>query len=101
MDEDEVFDHVKDITGIGNNFEQAVSVLGGNEKTTFYFSMSQSYEKAHWQTFNEYENTVSTTFGHEPTRNIPSDFLRNTFRIKGSHLLSDKLTLLAACRILT
>ena len=93
MDEDEVFDHVKDITGIGNNFEQAVSVLGGNEKTTFYFSMSQSYEKAHWQTFNEYENTVSTTFGHEPTRKIPSDFLRNTFRIKGSHLLSDKLTL--------
>ena len=55
--------------------------------------MSQSYEKAHWQTFNEYENTVSTTFGHEPTRKIPSDFLRNTFRIKGSHLLSDKLTL--------
>ena len=92
-DEDEVFDHVEDITGIGNNFEQTISVLGGSEKTTFYFSMSQSYEKAHWQTFNEYQNTVSTTFGHEPTRNVPSDFLRKTFRIKGSHLLSDKITL--------
>tara|TARA_B100001989_G_scaffold96589_1_gene67343 strand:- start:1208 stop:4621 length:3414 start_codon:yes stop_codon:yes gene_type:complete len=92
-DEDEVFDHVEDITGIGNNFEQTISVLGGSEKTTFYFSISQSYEKAHWQTFSEYQNTVSTTFGHEPTRNVPSDFLRKTFRIKGSHLLSDKITL--------
>lgn len=92
-DQDEVFDHVKDITGIGNNFEQTVSVLGGSEKTTFYLSMSQSYEKAHWQTFDEYQKTVSTIFGHEPTRNIPSDFLRKTFRIKGSHLLSDKITL--------
>ena len=54
MDEDEVFDHVKNITGTGNNFEQAVSVLGGNEKTTYYFSMSQSCEKAHWQTFDVY-----------------------------------------------
>ena len=54
----------------------------GNEKTTFYFSMSQSYEKAHWQTYNEYQETVSTTFGHEPTRNTPSDFLRKTFHPK-------------------
>ena len=92
-DQDEVFNHVEDITGLGNNYEQTVSVLGGNEKTTFYFSMSQSYEKAHWQTYNEYQETVSTTFGHEPTRNIPSDFLRKTFRLKGSHLLTNKITL--------
>ena len=90
---DNVYDHVEDITEIGNNYEQTFSVTGGSDKTTFYFSMSQNYERAHWQTFDEYEKTVSTTFGHEPTRNIPSDFLRKTFRIKGSHFLSNKITI--------
>ena len=90
---DEVYDHVEDITEIGNNFEQNVSFLGGNDKTTFYFSMSQSYERAHWQTFNEYKRTVSTVFGHQPTRDVPSDFMRKTFRLKGSHLLTDRITL--------
>ena len=93
IDTDLVYDHVEDITEIGNNYEQTVSAMGGNEKTTFYFSMSESYERAHWQTFNEYKKTVSTVFGHKPTRNIPSDFLRKTFRLKGSHLLTDKITL--------
>ena len=90
---DEVYDHVEDITEIGNNYEQTVSALGGNEKTTFYFSMSENYERAHWQTFNEYKKTVSTVFGHQPTRNIPSDFSRKTFRLKGSHFLTNKITL--------
>ena len=90
---DEVFDHVEDITEIGNNSEQTFSVNGGNDKTTFYFSMSQNYERAHWQTFDEYRETVSTTFGHEPTRKVPSDFMRKTFRIKGSHFLTSKITL--------
>ena len=90
---DEVFDHVEDITEIGNNYEQTFSVNGGNDKTTFYFSMSQNYERAHWQTFDEYRETVSTTFGHEPTRKVPSDFMRKTFRIKGSHFLTSKITL--------
>ena len=92
----QVYNHVEDITEIGNNYEQSISALGGNEKTTFYFSMSQSYERAHWQTFNEYKKTVSTIFGHEPTRDVPSDFLRKTFRVKGSHLLTDKMTLTAS-----
>ena len=92
IDPDLVYNHVEDITEIGNNYEQTVSAMGGNEKTTFYFSMSESYERAHWQTFNEYKKTVSTVFGHKPTRNIPSDFLRKTFRLKGSHLLTDKIT---------
>ena len=90
---DEVYDHVEDITEIGNNYEQTVSALGGNDKTTFYFSMSENYERAHWQTFSEYKKTVSTVFGHQPTRNTPSDFLRRTFRLKGSHLLTDRITL--------
>ena len=90
---DQVYDHVEDITEIGNNYEQTVSAMGGNEKTTFYFSMSENYERAHWQTFNEYKKTVSTVFGHQPTRDIPSDFLRRTFRLKGSHFLTDKITL--------
>ena len=90
---DEVYDHVEDITEIGNNYEQTVSALGGNDKTTFYFSMSENYERAHWQTFNEYKKTVSTVFGHQPTRNIPSDFSRKTFRLKGSHFLTNKITL--------
>ena len=90
---DNVFNHVEDITETGNNYEQTVSVLGGNDKTTFYFSMSQNYERAHWQTFNEYKETVSTVFGHQPTRNIPSDFMRKTFRLKGSHFLTKKITL--------
>ena len=90
---DEVFDHVEDITEIGNNYEQTFSVNGGNDKTTFYFSMSQNYERAHWQTFDEYRETVSTTFGHHPTRKVPSDFMRKTFRIKGSHFLTSKITL--------
>ena len=92
-DQDLVYDHVKDITEIGNNYEQTVSAMGGNEKTTFYFSMSESYERAHWQTFSEYKKTVSSVFGHQPTRNTPSDFLRKTFRLKGSHFLTDKITL--------
>ncbi|MBI86472.1 MAG: hypothetical protein CMG63_00180 [Candidatus Marinimicrobia bacterium] len=92
-DQDLVYDHVKDITEIGNNYEQTVSAMGGNEKTTFYFSMSQIYERAHWQTFTEYKKTVSSVFGHQPTRNTPSDFLRKTFRLKGSHFLTDKITL--------
>ena len=92
-DQDLVYDHVKDITEIGNNYEQTVSAMGGNEKTTFYFSMSESYERAHWQTFAEYKKTVSSVFGHQPTRNTPSDFLRKTFRLKGSHFLTDKITL--------
>ena len=73
---DEVFDHVEDITEI-NNYEQTFSVNGGNDKTTFYSSMSQNYERAHWQTFDEYRETVSTTFGHQPTRKVPSDFMKN------------------------
>ena len=93
IDQDLVYDHVEDITEIGNNYEQTVSAMGGNEKTTFYFSMSESYERAHWQTFDEYKKTVSTVFGHQPTRNTPSDFLRKTFRLKGSHLLTDKIIL--------
>ena len=90
---DEVYDHVEDITEIGSNYEQTVSALGGNDKTTFYFSMSENYERAHWQTYNEYRETVSTVFGHEPTRKIPSDFSRRTFRLKGSHFLNDKITI--------
>ena len=58
-DQDLVYDHVKDITEIGNNYEQTVSAMGGNEKTTFYFSMSESYERAHWQTFAEYKKMFS------------------------------------------
>ncbi len=91
--EDDVYDHVENITEIGNNYEQTVSAMGGSEKTTFYFSMSENYERAHWQTFSEYKNTVSTVFGHQPTRKIPSDFLRRTFRLKGTHFLTEKITL--------
>ncbi|MAJ44460.1 MAG: hypothetical protein CMF96_06925, partial [Candidatus Marinimicrobia bacterium] len=91
--EDDVYDHVENITEIGNNYEQTVSAMGGSDKTTFYFSMSENYERAHWQTFAEYKNTVSTVFGHQPTRQIPSDFLRRTFRLKGTHFLTEKITL--------
>ena len=90
---DRVYNHVEDITELGNSYEQTISANGGNEKTTFYFSMSQSYERAHWQTFDEYKKTVSTVYGHSPTRHVPSDFTRRTFRLKGSHLLTDKITL--------
>ena len=92
-DIDQTYNHVDDISEIGNNFEQSISVNGGSERTTFYLSMTQSYEKAHWQTFDQYKETVSTVFGHKPTRNIPSDFKRQTFRIKGSHYLTKKITL--------
>ena len=79
IDTDLVYNHVEDITEIGSNYEQTVSAMGGNDKTTFYFSMSENYERAHWQTFSEYKKTVSTVFGHQPTRDIPSDFLRKLF----------------------
>ena len=92
-DPDQVYNHVEDITELGNNYEQTMSAHGGNEKTTFYFSMSQSYERSHWQTYDEYKETVSTVFGHTPTRDIPSDFSRKTFRLKGSHFLTDRITL--------
>ena len=90
---DQVYNHVDDISEIGNNLEQSISVYGGSDRTTFYLSMTQSYERAHWQTFDQYKETISTIFGHEPTRNVPSDFRRQTFRIKGSHYLTKKITL--------
>ncbi len=93
VDEDVVYDHVEDISEIGNNFEQSISAYGGNDRTTFYFSMSQNYERAHWQTFNQYKRTVTSVFGHEPTRTVPSDFTRQTFRLKGSHYLTKKVSL--------
>ena len=54
---------LKDITEIGNNYEQTVSAMGGNDKTTFYFSMSESYERAHWQTFTEYKKQSALFLG--------------------------------------
>ena len=34
------------------NFEQSISAYGGNDGTHL---MSQNYERAHWQTFNQYK----------------------------------------------
>mgnify|MGYP006157537885 CR=1 FL=1 len=91
--EDVVYDHVGDISEYGNSYEQSLSAYGGSDRTTFYFSMLDSYERSHWQTFDQYKETVSTVFGHTPNRDVPSDYKKRTVRIKASHYLNSKMTL--------
>ena len=92
-DIDQVFDHIGEISDYGNSYDHNVSAYGGSDKTTFYLSMSKSYEKSHWLKFADYKKMVSTVFGHIPNRDVPSDYERYTVRLKGSHLIRDNLTL--------
>ena len=92
-DIDKVFDHIDEISDYGNSYDHNVSAYGGSDKTTFYLSMSKSYEKSHWIDFSDYNKMVSTVFGHVPNREVPSDYERYTVRLKGSHLIRDNLTL--------
>lgn len=91
--EDEVYDHVSDISNFGYNFEQHFNASGGFDRTKFYFSMSRVYERSHWIGWEQYQDLLDNTYGHVPSRVIPSDYLRHTVRLKGSHMITEDLTL--------
>ena len=91
--EDQTYDHLASISGLGMANEQSLIASGGNDKTTFYLSFGRTYEKSHWIDWKDYKDLVPTTYGHTPNREIPSDYTRYTIRLKGSHLIRENLTL--------
>ncbi|MBT3230029.1 MAG: SusC/RagA family TonB-linked outer membrane protein [Candidatus Marinimicrobia bacterium] len=93
LPEDKVYDHVSAIAKYGYNSEQNFSASGGSDRSKFYLSFSRAYEKSHWVDWEQYQDQVSSTYGHVPNRETPSDYLRQTIRLKGSHLLTENLTL--------
>jgi TonB-linked SusC/RagA family outer membrane protein len=71
-----VFDHSHEGFTTGHQIENAMTISGGNDRTTFYLSAE-----------NAYNNGVFVG---------PNDrFSRTTFRVKGSHRLTDNLHVLA------
>ena len=92
-DVDTIYDHMSSVSKQGLSQEQSFIASGGNEKTAFYISFSRAYEKSHWVDYREYKKQVSTTYGHRPTRETPSDYLRNSLRLKGSHMIRENLTI--------
>ena len=93
IQDDEVYDHLSSISDFGYNQEQNLIASGGTEKTTFYLSFGRTYERSHWIDYQQYKDIVPTTYGHEPTREIPSDYLRYSIRLKGSHLIRKDFTI--------
>jgi TonB-linked SusC/RagA family outer membrane protein len=91
--EDQTYDHLASISGLGVANEQSLIASGGNDKTTFYLSFGRTYEKSHWIDWKDYKDLVPTTYGHTPNRETPSDYTRYTIRLKGSHLIRENLTL--------
>src|SRR5438105_244769 len=67
-----VYDHANEIYRVGNSFDNGVTVSGGNDRTTFYLSGDNSYQKGVFVGPNNY-------------------FSRTTVRFKGSHRLLDDL----------
>ena len=93
LPEDKVYDHVAAISKLGYNTEQNFIASGGSEVSKFYLSVNRAYERSHWASYDRYKEQVSNTYGHKPNREIPSDYLRQTIRLKGSHLITRNLTL--------
>ena len=93
INKDQTHDHMESISGLGSAREQSFIASGGTDKTTFYLSLGKAYEKSHWIDWGSYKNLISTTYGHIPNRETPSDYMRYTIRLKGSHLIRENLTL--------
>ena len=90
---EKTYDNFNAISDLGSTNEQSFSASGGTDRTNFYLSFGRTYERSHWISWTKYKRLVATTYGHSPTREVPSDYLRNTIRLKGSHLISPTLTL--------
>ena len=90
--QDKIYDNFNSISDLGYSNEQNFSASGGTDRTNFYLSFGRSYERSHWISWSQYQDLVETTYGHDPTREIPSDYIRNSIRLKGSHLITPKLT---------
>jgi len=99
LPEDEIYDHISAVAKYGFNSNQNFSASGGTDRSKFYMSFSRSYEQSHWINWTQYKDLVSNTYGHIPNREVPSDYLRHTIRLKGSHLLSENLTLASSVSI--
>ena len=91
--QDKIYDNFNSISDLGYSNEQNFSASGGTDRTNFYLSFGRSYERSHWISWSQYQDLVETTYGHDPTREIPSDYMRNSVRLKGSHLITPKLTI--------
>ncbi|MFQ5750949.1 MAG: SusC/RagA family TonB-linked outer membrane protein [bacterium] len=72
---DTVYDHGREITGTGWQNENNLTVSGGNQLTTFFFSFGRLYQKGHWK--------------------AGSDYQRYTARLKATQVISDKLKVTA------
>ena len=90
---DTTYNNINSISDNGASLEQNFSASGGTKRTNFYLSFGRVYERSHWISWSDYKDLVETTYGHKPTRETPSDYLRNSIRLKGSHLIRPNLTL--------
>ena len=68
---DKWYNHdMSELSDGGYIFDNTLTISGGNNLTTFYFSMNRYFEKGHWK--------------------AGSDYRRITARVKGSHVISEK-----------
>ncbi len=67
------FDHGRMYSDGGYIIDNNVTVSGGNQFTTFFLSAGQFFEEGHWE--------------------AGSDYQRTTVRLKGTHVISEKLNL--------
>ncbi len=66
-----VYDHLRELSDGGYIVDNNLTISGGNNMTTFYFSLGRYYEKGHWK--------------------AGSDYRRITARLKGSHVITEKV----------
>jgi TonB-linked SusC/RagA family outer membrane protein len=71
--EDKVYNHSTAYSDGGQIIDNNITISGGNDVTTFFLSGGHYYEEGHWK--------------------AGSDYQRTTVRVKGSHLVSEKLKL--------
>ncbi|MFQ6113609.1 MAG: TonB-dependent receptor plug domain-containing protein, partial [bacterium] len=71
--ETEVFDHSREISDGGYIVDNNLTVSGGNQRTTYFLSAGQYYEKGHWV--------------------AGSDYRRTNVRLKATQLIGKKLKL--------
>jgi len=66
-----IFNHEKDMFQTGHNADNNITISGGNERTTYYFSAGRS-------------NVVGTIIGN-------NRYQRNSIRLKASQLINDQI----------
>ena len=67
-----IYDHANNMYQVGHTLSNGITLSGGNDRTTFYLSADNSYQRGVFVGPNNY-------------------YSRTTFRVKGSHRLLDNL----------